>query len=81
MKLDGLETTADLVAAMDPVAGPVTNRRRATVYPTTKGVVVLFEPLSNGGWAAIREPGWTCFGDTPEEAFAALNQKHPVDED
>lgn len=72
MKLNGLETTKDVEEAMDPVIG---------VIPRPGNVVVVFIPMRGGGWAAVKHPGFTCFGNTPEEAFTALNQKHPFNEE
>lgn len=50
------------------------NRREVTCRPTTAGRVVVFEPAGEA-WAAIMEPGWTEFGDTPAEAMEALLAK------
>lgn len=45
------------------------------------GVPVVFHEFRPGQWAATLWPGWTAFGDSPEEAFAALLAKHRKDFD
>ena len=49
-----------------------------TVRKMPKDVIVIFKPLTDGKWAVVQYPGWTFFGDTPEDAFAKMQFSRPM---
>ena len=50
--------------------------RKVEVNVRDGGLVIVLIPMEGGGWAAILEPGWTEFGETPEAAVSNLWRKY-----
>ena len=46
--------------------------RKVEVNVRDGGLVIVLTPMKGGGWAAILEPGWTEFGETPAEAVTKV---------